>query len=147
FHNSLPTIARSEVFRQFWVPNPGIMTEINEANLGSVNCHGYGYNDIPESAVGFNEPGYLGEQYLRGEGTVKLTAWAPNRLEYDVATPAPNVLVINQNYFPGWRLISQEGKLEADARLITVELPAGQTHVILGYRTQRLFTAFALTMV
>ncbi|HEV2170885.1 MAG TPA: hypothetical protein VGR40_08050, partial [Candidatus Binatus sp.] len=86
------------------------------------------------------------EQYLRGEGTVKLTVWTPNRLEYDVDTPAPNGLVINQNYFPGWHLISQVGMLAIDTPLVTVELPAGHTHVILKYRPQRLLAAFALTI-
>ncbi|HYB90296.1 MAG TPA: hypothetical protein VEC38_04545 [Candidatus Binataceae bacterium] len=146
FHGDVSPVPYSPIFRQYWVPNPGIQTEINEANMGSVNCQGYGYNDIPEAALGYNQPGYRGEYYLSGAGSVTQTLWTPNRLEYDADAPAPVTLVVNQNYYPGWRLLSSPGEL-VHAQLLSVALPAGREHIILRYRPERLQLAIALTMI
>ena len=146
FHNPVVPILRSGSFRQYWVANPGSMTEINEANMGSVNCQGYGYNDIPENARGYNEQGYKGEYYLLGAGRVSQPRWTPNRLSYDVDAAAPATLVINQNYFPGWRLESDSGAWSPHDGLLAVELPPGHHEVILVYRPQKLWLGLALTM-
>jgi len=64
--------------------------------MGSVNCEGYGYNDIPENAVGYNQTGYRGEYYLLEPREVRQTLWTPNRLRYEVNVSGPSSLVVNQ---------------------------------------------------
>ena len=147
FHNPLPPIPHSETFRQYLVQNPSYMTEIAEANEGSVNCQGFGYNDIPENPLGYNFPGYRGEQYLLGPGQVTLTRWSPNRLDFHVDAPEPATLVVNQNYYPGWRLTSAPGTLDPGAALVTVRLPAGPHDVVLVYRPQHIAGAFGITLI
>lgn len=146
FNGDIAQIAPSSEFRQYWVPNPSIQTEIAQANMGSVNCQGYGYNAIPEDAVGYNQPGYRGEYYLLGVGTVRQTLWTPNRLRYEVDVPAATSLIVNQNYYPGWRLARGEGQLYAEKGLIAVRVPPGRRQIEVVYAPQHILLAFGVTM-
>ena len=146
FHVDIAQVAPSSQFRQYWVANPGIQTEVAEANLGSVNCQGYGYNDIPQNPLGYNQTGYRGEYYLLGPGEVSQTLWTPNRLSYEVNVSAPTSLVINQNDYPGWRLRSGNGVLYSKDGLIAVRLPAGRNRIELVYAPEHILLAFALTI-
>jgi len=146
FHGDIAQVAASPDFRQYWIANPGIQTEISQANMGSVNCQGYGYNDIPEDALGYNQTGYRGEYYLLGAGTVSQTLWTPNRLRYEVNVPAAASLVVNQNYYPGWRLTNGHGELYAEKGLIAVRVPPGRQRIELVYAPEHILLALALTM-
>jgi hypothetical protein len=146
FHSDIIALDRSPAFRQYWVQNPGNQTEIAEANMGSVNCQGYGYNDIPEKALGYNQTGYRGEYYLLGTGTVSQTMWTPNRLGYELDVPAPTSLVVNQNYYPGWRLANGKGQLYPENGVIAVRVPAGRERIELVYAPEHILLAFALTI-
>jgi hypothetical protein len=146
FHNPMPSISASQEFRQYWVDTPGIQTEISQANMGSVNCQGFGYNDIPEDALGYNQAGYRGEYYLLGAGMVSQTLWTPNRLVYEVNVPAATSLVVNQNYYPGWRLASGKGELYIEKGLIAVRVSAGRQRIELVYAPEHILLAFALTI-
>jgi len=114
--------------------------------MGSVNCQGYGYNDITEDALGYNQTGYRGEYYLLGAGTVSQTLWTPNRLRYEVNVPAAASLVVNQNYYPGWRLTNGHGELYAEKGLIAVRVPPGRQRIELVYAPEHILLALALTM-
>lgn len=146
FNGDIAQIAPSSEFRQYWVGNPSIQTEIAQANIGSVNCQGYGYNAIPEDAVGYNQPGYRGEYYLLGTGMVSETLWTPNRLGYELNVPVTTWLVVNQNYYPGWRLTRGSGRLYAKDGLIAVRLPPGRQRIELVYAPQNILLAFAITI-
>jgi hypothetical protein len=98
---------------------------------GVVNC--YTYTDWPTEAKGWNEPGYRGEQYLLGPGTVTLARWTPNRLEYLVDAPEPSLLVVNQNYDPSWRVISGSDQTLSWDELLAVRVPAGKSRIVLRY--------------
>jgi hypothetical protein len=98
---------------------------------GVVNC--YEYSDFSTNAKGWNEPGYRGEQYLLGPGSVTPAQWTPNRLEYTVEAPGPSVLVINQNYDSSWRIVSGPGKIISQDGLLAVQVPAGQSRIVLRY--------------
>ena len=140
------TAPYSNTFRQFWTVNTGMMTEINLANMASVNCQGYGYNDIPENPRGYNQSGYRGEYYLLAGGTARETLWTPNRLRYDVDLPGPTALIINQNAYPGWHSIG-DGKLYSEGGLIGVRLPAGRHSVELVYIPDRILLAVLVTLL
>jgi hypothetical protein len=135
----------STAFRQYWTLNTGTMTEINAANMGSVNCQGYGYNDIPQNALGYNQTGYRGEYYLLGPGTVDQTLWTPNRLRYEVNSAAPNTLVVNQNLYPGWRLRG-DGELYDQKGLIAVRLPPGRHNLELVFAPTHIVIALLISL-
>lgn len=103
------------------------------ANVGSV----HGFSDIPSprAAVPEDDPRYRGEVHLLdGHGTVDATI-TPNRIEVDALLDAPDRLVVNQTWFPGWRA---EGGVSATPvpheDLLSLPLPAGRHRFTLAYR-------------
>ena len=121
------------------------MTEIAQANMGSVNCQGYGYCDIPEDPLGFNQAGYRGEYYLLGAGTVSQTCDAESpSVRGDVS--AATSLIVNQNSYPGWRLSRGVGELHDEKGLIAIKLPPGRQQIEVVYAPQHILLAFAPTI-
>lgn len=118
-------------FAQYRRPDALAQTSAIEEHEGVLNC--YVYTGWPTNAKAWNEPGYRGEQYLLGPGSVTLTQWTPNRLDYVVDAPRPSVLVINQNYDPSWRVTSGAGETFSQNGLLAVHLPAGKNRIILRY--------------
>jgi hypothetical protein len=74
------------------------------------------------------------EEYLLdpAAGSVARRAWAPNRIDLDVALIRPTTLLVNQNHHTGWR--SNVGQVEDHDGLLAVRLPAGTHHVQLRFR-------------
>lgn len=101
------------------------------ANAGSV----YGYEDIPvpEKAIIMNSPDYRGEVFLEGtKGVAHYRVWSPNRLVVAVQAQGKGVLVINQNYYPGWR--AKDMTVVAVRGLLAVQVGPQTTRVELYYR-------------
>ncbi|HTY54244.1 MAG TPA: hypothetical protein VMB26_03535, partial [Candidatus Binataceae bacterium] len=128
FRDSTPTLTRSMQFRQMRQLGAKFnMTHVAQANMGALEC--YEYTDIDTNAVGYDETGYKGEQYLTGPGMVDLTRWTPNALSFDVTVFSPSELIVNQNYEAGWHLAQGLGKVSSDRGLIAIHLPAGRQHL------------------
>ncbi|MGO9606902.1 MAG: hypothetical protein ACLQAT_26515 [Candidatus Binataceae bacterium] len=147
FHNPVVSMTPVPEFRQYFVPNPDNQTQIALANMGSVNCQGYGYCSVLSTARGVNDIGYRAEYYLLGKGSVAQIRWTPNLLTYDIDVPAPTVLVINQNYYPGWRIAEGEGSFTTEGTLLGIAIPAGHQRVTLMYRPRFLMLAFSITLI
>lgn len=102
------------------------------ANVGNVA----GMSDIPSprAARPASDPGYRGEVYLlEGRGQVAATI-TPNRIDVRASLAAPDVLVVNQTAFPGWRAEgSVVGPLGERDDLLALELPAGEHELVLRY--------------
>jgi len=146
FHYHFERPQRSASFRQLWVETPIYMTYIAQANMGSVNCQGFGYNVPPNGMLlGYNQQGYRGE-YFMSDGTVKQTEWSPNRLSFDVSATAPPTLVINQNFDIDWRLESGNGTMTSEQGRLAVELPAGHQQVTLFYEPEHIVLALLVTL-
>jgi len=116
-----------------------------KANIGVLSC----YEPVrpPRYPLGFDQPDYQGEQYLLGAGTVTLERWTPNALSFDIDAPAPTMMVVNQNYEPGWRVAQGAGTLAANNGLIAVQLPAGKQRLELVYRSQHFLIGLSITLV
>ena len=135
FRDTTSVVPRSMQFRQMRELGAKFnMTHVAEANMGTLEC--YEYTDIKTNAVGYDQRGYEGEQYLTGPGMLKLTRWTPNALSYDVTVLQPTELIVNQNYAPGWHLAEGVGKVFSEDGLIAVRLPAGKQHLKLAYVSQ-----------
>jgi hypothetical protein len=106
------------------------MYPIASVQLGALDC----YEPIPiaVAAVADTAIDYRGEQYLERPGQVTALGWSPARLVYSAASPTPNVLVVNQNYDPGWQAEPGASVFDDRGRL-AVSIPAGQTTVSLTY--------------
>jgi len=147
FHYHFDRPPYSGTFRQFWVQTPIFTTLISEANMGSVNCQGFGYNVPPNLMLfGYNQPGYQGEYFMAGNGTVFQTQWTPNRLSFDVSATAPATLVINQNFDIDWQLAVGNGTMTSDHGRLAVELPAGHQQLTLFYQPEHMLLALFMTL-
>jgi len=148
FHFSVDSIAHNIQFRQFWYSDTQTMTVLNEANLGTIHCWGYG-EDLGSSTrvSGFNQTNYRGEYYLAGPGAVNQSKWSPARLDYHIAIPSPTRLIVNQNYFPGWRLADGSGDIADHGGLLAIDLPQSTQDVSLRYRPPHFALAFAISVL
>lgn len=151
-----PMLPVSREFRQYYTPEATIMTPVAMANMGSVSCAGYGYA-VPQggfldssghlqrgNARGYNETGYRGEYFIAGPGEVRQLRWTPNLIAYEIDAPAPTSLVINQNYFPGWRLARGNGTVYSADGLIGVHIPAGSQQIELEFTPTHIAAAFSI---
>jgi len=78
------------------------MLDLLLRNTGTSN----GYDALPilSHVSPHNSPGYRGEFYLQdGFGKLEVTSWSPNRWDVKVHVFQNDVLIINQNFDPGWR--------------------------------------------
>jgi hypothetical protein len=116
-----------------------------KANLGSVKCDEF--VSYPSSVLGADHPGYRGEHYLVGPGTSRTVAWTPNALTYAVEVPEPALLVVNQNFDPGWHIAAGEGAVVAHDGLLAVRLPAKAQDVTVAYRGDRFREGLAITLL
>jgi hypothetical protein len=145
----LPAVKWSPEFRQFHNSDPWGAYPVNLANEGSMRCNEEldFHEDSHIKVTGYNQPGYRGEQYLRGPGQVTLRRWTPNALSYEVDTPANNVMVVNENYDHNWRLVKGNGDVFSDGGLVAVHLPAGKQRLKLAYRDYFFLAGAAATLM
>ena len=88
------------------------------ANRGTTR--GYGVVPVPSRAAPAERRDYRGEAYLVGAGgEVRLAQWTPNRLVLDVRAEGRGVLVVNQNYLPGWSARRETAEDEGPAAVIS----------------------------
>jgi hypothetical protein len=72
-----------------------------------------------------------------GQGTARLVERLPNRLAFEVETPADGLLLLSEVYYPGWRaeVDGQEAPiLRADTVLRAVPVTAGVHRVEMDFR-------------
>ena len=110
-------------------------------------------------------------------GSVTQSSWSPNELVFEARLTAPGLLVVNQNYETGWRLVdgddvgTAEGAFTVGAfvvaqdrfwdirarpselpakgaiGLLAVKLPAGNHHLVLRHRPPGLRLGIVLSLV
>ena len=141
-----PSLPSSKEFHQMSSSTlSGHMFMGAKANIGVLGC--YEVVGLGANPRGYDQPGYRGEQYLLGPGTVTLTRWTPNQLSYDVVAPGPTVLIVNQNYDEGWHLLRGKGEVFLQDGLIAVRLPAGRQHLEIVYRPRSFVIGLGITML
>jgi hypothetical protein len=74
------------------------------------------------------------------DGTVKMLAETPERIDVEATTPVPAVLLMTDAYAPGWRAVDLSGGggrhydlLPADGALRAIPLPAGTHRIRIEY--------------
>lgn len=114
----------------------------NEGNLaGMLNI------PIPVAAVAEGQPGYRGEVFLqRGDGQLEFHV-TPNEISVRATLAAPDRLVVNQNYQPGWRADgTRAAPLEEFRGRLSLPLPAGRHELRLVYRPRSVALGAALSL-
>ena len=145
------TLKPSENFTHLVVDNP---TATNYPyflkNTGVLNC--YESQHPPTKAVPYGDergrrnPGYRGEAFLAsGNGTAEVTYFSPNIVRIDVAAAAPDVLVLNQNYFKGWKANGVDALDHWG--LVGAPVDAGKKQVAFRYSPRSFKTGLPISIV
>ncbi|RMG06633.1 MAG: hypothetical protein D6731_25410 [Planctomycetota bacterium] len=143
-------------FTQTWVERPSDssyygppVAAFAARGIGVVN----GYSGVPvvPRALPRQHPGYRGEAFLRGAERALRARFGTRRVEVEdlPADALPDVLVVNQNYAPGWRVDEPAGlsaRRGADGR-IEVPLPRGTRRVVLRYTSPGLWLGCAVFLL
>ena len=79
-------------------------------------------------ALAKDDAGYGGEVFLVPDsGSAEIMKFSPNRIETQFRTDMPTSLILNQNWFPGWRVKGDaRGKVQSYDGLISCRTQAGQ---------------------
>lgn len=73
------------------------------------------------------------KEKVKGEESVRLTFYSPNRREYDVVTAHSDTLVFSEVYYPGWKIYVNGERVPShvvDHALLGAFLPPGSHHVV-----------------
>jgi len=137
--------ARAQVFHQIQRSPNGSMLIPAMENLGVVECRDYTVWSTTVRAS--DQPGYRGEQYVLGPGSIEVLRWTPNAITYDLDVPAAAEIVVNQNYSRWWRVAQGQGSVIDHDGLIGVRVPAGRQRLELGYRDYSALLGALLTIL
>jgi hypothetical protein len=76
-------------------------------------------------AIGADEAGYRGEAFLAsGSGKAQITQFSPNKVHVKVSDARPgDLLVVNQNFDPGWRVNGERAIDHGDRIAIRISEP------------------------
>jgi hypothetical protein len=133
-------------FRQvFHGPDNNSMLFPAMQNRGVVGC--YDYTDWSTNVRASDQPGYRGEQYLIGPGSLRLAEWTPNALAFAVDVPAPAEIVVNQNYDRWWRPVRGPATVIDEGGLIGIRIPSGRRRIEIAYRDYGALIGGLITLV
>jgi hypothetical protein len=100
-------------------------------NTGTSN--GYDALPIPSHAHPKNAQGYRGEFYLQaGLGAAEIASWSPNQWNVKLHVTQKDVLIVNQNFDPGWKTRPPKKVLNVNG-LLGVEVAPEDAEIIFYY--------------
>jgi len=96
--------------------------------------YGYRHIHLQRRALPRGHPDYRGEVFVEGvSGNAEYSYWSPNRLRVRLSTKGKGVVVINQNYFPGWKIRKKGEKAINFKGLIGAEISEHDTSLEFYY--------------
>jgi hypothetical protein len=116
---------------------------------GRGDLAGYEMLRLPSTVLAVGQPGYRGEVYLDGgHGAARLVDFTPSRFTVDVTADVEEAVVLNQNFYPGWRVtVNGEPKAVTDLRaLVAARVPAGAHRIVFWYRPDGFRAGLAISI-
>jgi hypothetical protein len=102
FERSIPFSQLEVTDKQRYRFGNSSMVDLLLRNTGTAN--GYDALPIPSHVRSKNSQDYRGEFYLQnGNGQLDIISWSPNRWDVKVQIFGRDILIVNQNFDPGWR--------------------------------------------
>lgn len=102
------------------------------SNIGTIG--GSESANVPRRANAFNSNNYKGEAFLyKTEGKVKFSQWSPNRFQFEYDINKPGYLVVNQNFYPGWKIKGSKQTTEPIDGLLAVKITPEEKNVEMYY--------------
>jgi len=88
-------------------------------------------NVLPKSSTEYRGEAYL----LKDKGRADIIYFSPNKLVLDINTPKNDILLLNQNYYKGWRVKKNDGIYNAVSfkGLISTAVSSGYNRIIFYY--------------
>jgi len=112
-------------------------------NRGNVS----GQSDVPSLAAtkAVGDLDYRGEAWLAGGHGRVAASFTPNTIAVEATLDADDVVVINQNFFPGWRDTNSGRSCEPREGLIALPLTKGEHRIALEFAPRSLPIGVLLT--
>ncbi|MBI3557272.1 MAG: hypothetical protein HY074_13495, partial [Deltaproteobacteria bacterium] len=132
WHGDASSALRWLPMYEFFLQNHGMSRAYGDALYGSGHVKPMG------------SPEYRGEAYVTSaEGHATIESWSPNRVVVATDGPHEAMLVLNQNFGPGWQA---EGRaLESHRGLVATRVANGPQRVTFFFRPSLLWLGFALS--
>ena len=135
-------VERNHVFRQRYREDLNLSSKSRSSiypvflsNSGLLKGYEVMYIERGEVSIE-SDPHYRGEVYLeRGQGTVAIDYFSPNKIIVDVDAKEADVLTVNQNHFKGWRVRcdGESRSSEAHKGLISARVEPGKNRITFYY--------------
>lgn len=121
-------------------------------NIGVANCYESMHPPTAVSPYGDEagrlNPYYTGEAYLAGKGgSVVIRKFSPNEVVVEADSPTDDVVVLNQNFFKGWRAEGAAGAAESHNGLVSARVTAGKSTVRFYYSPTSFRIGLAISAV
>lgn len=133
----IPSLVKNEVFKQtingsryLGFSSSNHYLAIQE-NKGDLTCFEEIRPANSVSALPQESPQYKGEAYLEKPGFAKIISFSPNKIIVEVDTFMDNLLILNQNYEKGWKVVS--GEVEFYNGLLATKISPENKIVIFYY--------------
>lgn len=102
------------------------------ANIGTV-C-GYEPMPVPRNALFKDNEKYKSEVYLKNtQGKALITKWTPNRITIQLSSKNNGYLVLNQNYYSGWKIKNSNKTVEPVDKLLGVKVTPNDKEIEFYY--------------
>lgn len=118
------------------------------ANMGTISC--YEPIPIPRNANPKNSPAYKGEIYLQNaNGRVTINQWSPNKIRISLNVLGNDYLILNQNYFSGWKIKSTTNKNHPEAikQLLGIKVTPEDKEIELYYLPTSFIIGSAISLL
>ncbi|MBI4950110.1 MAG: hypothetical protein HY955_08205 [Deltaproteobacteria bacterium] len=107
-------------------------------NIGVANCYESMHPPTAVSPYGDEagrlNPYYTGEAYLASRGgAVVIRKFSPNEVIVEAESLSDDILVLNQNFFKGWKAEGAAREAESHNGLVSARVPAGKNVVRFYY--------------
>lgn len=121
-------------------------------NIGVANCYESMHPPTAISPYGDEagrlNPYYTGEAYLAGKGgSVVIRKFSPNEVVIEADSLSDDVLVLNQNFFKGWKAEGAAGEAVSHNGLVSARVTAGKSVVRFYYSPTSFKIGLAISAV
>lgn len=151
FNEPAPKPVKNDSFRQLVVKEP---TKVNYSsflsNTGVLNCYDTMRPPIKAVPYGNDEgrknPGYMGEAFFAsGKGKATVTYFSPNLVIVDAFPAGKDTLVLNQNYFKGWKANGKDAA--SHWGLVGTPVDTGKKQVAFKYSPRSFKIGLAISII
>ncbi len=118
-------------------------------NVGSVNCYERVHPIFGATPIIYSNgtlyPYYNGEAYLFSNNKTQILEFSPNKFTIEVDTDKEDKLILNQNYFDGWKV--KDKNIEEFLGKVTVNVNKNDEEIIFYYLPNIFILGLIITII